>query len=82
MERDEIDERLERLVQATADVGPRGGFEARVMRAIETDFVPRAAKRIVPFAAIVACAAIVWAVVAWRDADDALVTSDTVEMEW
>ena len=102
MERDEIDERLERLMKATEGVAPREGFSARVMGAVDGSakrdvangveseravglwaFVPRAAKRAVPFAAVAACAAIAWAVFAWRDADDAAIGSiDTAEVEW
>ncbi len=91
MERDEIDERLERLMKATEGVAPREGFSARVMGAVENErpvglwaFVPRAAKRAVPFAAVAACAAIAWAVFAWRDADDAAIGSidNGAEVEW
>jgi hypothetical protein len=90
MERDEIDERLARLMAATEGVAPREGFAARVMGAVQSEravglwaFLPRAAKRTVPFAAIAACAAIAWAVFATRDADDAVAGSlDTVEVEW
>ncbi len=91
MERDEIDERLERLMKKTDAVEPREGFSASVMAAVEKEravgpwaFVPRAAKRAVPFAAIAACAAIAGAVFAWRDADDAAIGSidNGAEVEW
>jgi len=80
---------LDELLEKTKDVGPRNGFSERVMHAVEGErvglltFVPRASKRFVPVAAIAAAAAIVWAVTAVRDADDATATSDdSAEVEW
>jgi hypothetical protein len=79
---DEIDERLERWMSATASVAPREGFTARVMAAVEKEgapgvfmLLPRAARRAMPIAAIAAAAAVVWAVTAVRDADDAAIGS-------
>ena len=80
---------LDELLEKTKDVSPRNGFPERVMRAVEGErvgllaFVPRASKRFVPIAAIAAAAAVVWAVTAVRDADDAAASSDeTAEVEW
>jgi len=80
---------LDELLEKTKDVGPRDGFSDRVMRAVEGErvgllaFVPRASKRFVPVAAFAAAAAIVWAVTAIRDVDDATASSDdSAEVEW
>jgi len=80
---------LDELLEKTKDVGPRDGFSDRVMRAVDGErvgllaFVPRASKRFVPVAAFAAAAAIVWAVTAIRDVDDATATSDdSAEVEW
>jgi len=80
---------LDELLEKTKDVGPRAGFSDRVMRAAEAErvgllaFLPRASKRFVPIAALAAAAAVVWAVTAMRDADDATASSDdTAEVEW
>jgi hypothetical protein len=79
---------LEELLEKTKDVGPRNGFSDRVMRAVEGErigllsFVPRASKRFVPIAAFAAAAAVVWAVTALRDVDDATASDDTAEVEW
>lgn len=81
---------LDELLEKTKDAAPRAGFSDRVMRAVEGErvgllaFVPRASKRFVPVAAVAAAAAIVWAVTAMRDADDATASSDdtTEEIAW
>lgn len=80
---------LDELLEKTSGVGPRTGFSDRVMHAVEAErvgplaFVPRASKRFVPVAALAAAAAVVWAVTAIRDADDATASSDdSAEVEW
>ena len=80
---------LDELLEKTGGVSPRAGFSDRVMRAVEGErvglisFGPRPSKRFVPIAAIAAAAAIVWAVTAIRDADDATASSDdSAEVEW
>jgi hypothetical protein len=79
---------LDELLEKTNGIEPRVGFSDRVMRAVEGErvgtlaFVPRASKRFVPIAALAAAAAIVWAVTAVRDADDATASSDSAEVEW
>ncbi len=80
---------LDELLEKTGGVQPRAGFSDRVMHAVEGErvgmlaFVPRASKRFVPIAALAAAAAIVWAVTAIRDADDATASSDeSAEAEW
>jgi len=78
-ERDDIDERLARLLGATESVGAKSAFEARVMAAIEAEPIasrfwaglPRAAKLFVPVAALAAAASVAWAVVAAHELDDA-----------
>jgi hypothetical protein len=79
---------LDELLAKTEGVAPNTGFSDRVMRAVEGErfgllaFVPRASKRFVPVAALAAAAALVWAVTAVRDADDATASDDTAEVEW
>ena len=80
---------LDELLEKTSGVVPRAGFSDRVMHAVEGErvgllaFVPRASKRFVPIAAVAAAAAVVWAVTAIRDADDATASSDdTAEVAW
>jgi len=76
------DERLERLFAATAGVGPRGDFASRVMGGLPRGGVlvalPRAARIAVPVAVLAAAAAVVWAVVATRDVDDASLSGSNV----
>lgn len=78
MERDEIDERLDRLMSATHDVGAAADFTSRVMTTVEREptggiwgDLPRAAKIAVPIAAACAAASVVWALFAFRAVDDA-----------
>jgi hypothetical protein len=80
---------LDELLEKTKDVKPRDGFPDRVMHAVQAErvgllaFVPRASRRFVPIAALAAAAAVVWAVTAIRDADDATASSDdSVEVAW
>ncbi len=84
---DEIDERLERLTRATERVAPRSAFTARVMTVIEQEHaaagfwvdLPRAARRVIPFAAIAAAASVIWALRASREIDDDAAVSQSVE---
>ncbi len=88
MERDETEERLERLLAATKDVSPRRDFSARVLGEIARTPIaagfwadlPRVAKLAVPLAAVAAVATVVWAAVSTRAVDDAsLATGDAPE---
>ena len=88
VDRDETDERLERLLAATSGASARGDFASRVMGAVEREpaasgfwiDLPRVARVVVPFAAVAAVASVVWALRATRDADDAaLAAHDSAE---
>lgn len=92
-EHDDIDARLEKLTRATAKVGPRADFSARVMRATvgqvkEVSWwgeLPKAALRLLPVAALTAVLGVTWAVTNAGLVDDALVssnTNDVTEVEW
>lgn len=85
MERDETEERLERLLAATAGARASSDFTARVMGAVEREpapgawyALPRAAKLVMPIAAIAAGVAVVWAIHAAHDVDDASLAPDDV----
>lgn len=92
-EHDDIDARLEALTRATAKVGPRADFSARVLRATvgQTKEVswwgelPKVGFRLVPVAALMAVLGITWAVTNASLVDDALAgstTDDVTEVEW
>lgn len=87
--RDDIDERLARLAEATRDIAPRPDFTARVMRAIEAEREPvfvgllaRAGRRFVPVAAIAAAVAVMWAAETDDSFDEAIATYDATEWPW
>ena len=85
-----MDERLATIGQRTATLRARGGFNDRVMRAVQAsqgggvfDGMLRSARAIMPVAAMAAALAVGWAVRTDRAADMALASSfDVVEMEW
>lgn len=84
-----LEQRLARLGAGTAAVRPRGGFNDRVMRAVQSsrpslfDGVLRSARAMVPVALVAAALAVGWAVRTDRAADMALAASfDAVETEW
>ena len=90
----EIDEKLQRLTSATANVRPRADFTARVMAAaragrapeLEIGFwaqLPRAARWVLPAAALMAALSIGFAAAAANAVDDAVVsTDDDGEVDW
>lgn len=92
-DRDEIDERLERLKGATASVRPRADFSARVMAAaragrsteVDSGFwaqLPRAARWVIPAAALMAALSIGFAAADANVVDDAVVGADDSEGDW
>lgn len=93
-DKDDIDEKLERLTSATANVRPRSDFNARVLAAaragrspaIEGGFwaqLPRAARWVIPAAALAAALSIGFATADANAVDDAVVsTDDDGEVDW
>jgi hypothetical protein len=85
---DDIDARLARLASATDGVQPRGGFSSRVMARIGEEqlgtlFALRApARRFLPLGMLAAALAMVWAVSASNQVDEALASSDDTELSW
>lgn len=84
--------RLERLRLATASIRPRAAFMAHVVAAVGQDAAPvdwiadlfRAARRLVPVAALAAAIGVVWAAQsqrAWHEAVTALGAAG-VDTEW
>lgn len=87
---EDIDRELERLRDATASVGPRAGFSARVMSAVASepagfwfDF-SRVARVLVPIAALAAAAGVVWGIASSDAVDTAIADTDDdgVEIAW
>lgn len=84
------DERLVSIGQATAKLRPRGGYNERVMRAVQAsrgngmfDGMLRASRAMVPVAVMAAALAMGWAAHSDRAADMALASSfDVMEIEW
>jgi hypothetical protein len=71
----EVDRELSRLAKATVGIGPRPGFGARVMEAIDrqptwTMALPRAFRRFAAVAALAAVAGLSFAIVVDRDIDE------------
>ena len=90
---DDIDGRLEKLTRATERVGPRADFSARVMRAVaervpEASWwteLPKAGRRLLPVAALMAALGLTWAATNAGAVDDALTDAngdDVTEIEW
>jgi hypothetical protein len=90
-DREDTEQRLDRLRRATEGAGPRADFTARVMRRISAEKIegwwsdlPRAARRLVPVAVLAAAVATVMAIRSTAAFDDALSSTDDngVEIEW
>jgi hypothetical protein len=84
-----MDERLAKIGERTAGLRARGGYNDRVMRAVQAsrgglfDGMWRAARAVMPVAVMAAALAVGWAVRTDRAADLALAsTFDVVEVEW
>lgn len=83
-------ERLAAVGRRTAALRPRGGYNDRVMRAVQAsrgagvfDGLVRASRAIMPVAVMAAALAVGWALRTDRAADMALAsTYDVVEVEW
>jgi hypothetical protein len=88
-DREDTEQRLERLRSATLGVAPRAEFTARVMRGVSGEVgwwsdLPRAARRLVPVAVLAAAVATGLAILSSNAFDDALSSTDDngVEIEW
>lgn len=88
---EKLDQRIDRLKKATDDVRPRAGVQARVLAAARGRRagegllfqLPRAARFIVPAAALAAVVAIGVALTQTSDVDDAMLSvDDTSEVSW
>ena len=85
---EDIDARLARLASATESLGPRPGFSNRVMARIEEEpavtllALHAPARRFLPLGMIAACLAMVWAVSATSQVDEALAAGDDTELSW
>jgi hypothetical protein len=85
---DDIDARLARLAAATAEVKPRAGFSHRVMQRIGQEqlgawyALGTPARRFFPLGMLAAALALVWAVSASSQVDEALAASDDTELSW
>jgi hypothetical protein len=85
---EDIDARLARLTAATANVRPRADFSQLVMQRIGREQlgtlyalgVP--ARRFFPLGMLVAAMAMVWAVSASSQVDEAMAASDDTELSW
>lgn len=90
-----IDQKLEELAHRTAGVRPRADFQARVMAAIHDEPTPtssglvsgtgRLGWRVLPLAALAACAALLLAVHSESVYDDTLVSTydeSNLELGW
>lgn len=85
---EDIDEKLARLANATRAVGPSADFSARVMQRIGGEQlgilyalrVP--ARRLLPLGVLAAAAAMFWAVSVDSQVNDALASSDDMELVW
>jgi hypothetical protein len=87
-ENEDMDERLARLSDATASLGPSAGFSSRVMQRIAEE--PAAgltalrlpAWRFFPIGALAAALALFWAVSVQGEVDEAMAVSDDTELSW
>jgi hypothetical protein len=84
----DLEQRLARLTRETEPLGPRPGFSARVMQAVAqeppgfTTQVFTIGRRLVPAAAVVLAATVLWAVRMDDAFDQALAMSYALEVEW
>jgi hypothetical protein len=85
---EDIDAKLARLASATAGVRPRADFSGLVMQRIGheqlgTLYALRApARRFLPLGMLAAALAMFWAVSVDNQVDEALASSDDVELAW
>jgi hypothetical protein len=87
-EHEDMDARLSRLTSASEGVTPSAGFSARVMARIGQEqvgtlFALRTpARRFVPVGMLAAALALVWAVSVDSQVNEAVASSDDVELSW
>jgi hypothetical protein len=85
---EDIDARLARLTAATAEVRPRADFSHRVMARIGQEqlgtlyALNTSARRFFPLGMLAAALALVWAVTASSQVDEAMAASDDTELSW
>jgi hypothetical protein len=85
---EDIDARLARLAAATAEVRPRADFSQRVMQRIGQQQIGTLyalgapARRFFPLGMLAAALAMVWAVSASSQVDEAMAASDDTELSW
>jgi hypothetical protein len=85
---EDIEARLARLAAATAEIGPRAGFSQRVMQRIGQEqlgtlyALGAPARRFFPLGMLAAALALVWAVSASSQVDEAIAASDDTELSW
>ena len=85
---EDIDARLARLAAATAEIGPRARFSQRVMQRIGQEplgtlyELGAPARRFFPLGMLAAALALVWAVSASSQVDEAIAASDDTELSW
>jgi len=85
---EDIDARLARLTAATAGVRPRADFANRVMARIGQEqlgtlyALNTSARRAFPLGMLAAALALVWAVSASSQVDEAMAASDDTELLW
>lgn len=88
MSHEDIDAKLARLASATAGVRPRADFSSLVMQRIGQEqlgtlFALRApARRFLPLGMLAAALAMFWAVSVDSQVNEALASSDDVELAW
>ena len=82
----DIDVRLARLATATDELRPRADFTSRVMQRIEEQpagvlvALQLPARRFFPISMLAAALALLWAVSVDRQLDEAMATSDDLEL--
>lgn len=85
---EDIDARLARLASATARVQPRADFSNRVMarvgdeQAFALSELRAPASRFLPFGMLAAALAMIWAVSVNDQVNEAVASSDDVELSW
>ena len=85
---EDIDARLSRLAEATAQVRPRADFSGRVMQRIGAEppstlfALRKPASRFMPIGMLAAALAVVWAVSVNDQVNDAMASSDDAVLSW
>jgi hypothetical protein len=85
---EDIERRLARLASATADVKPRADFSGRVMQRIGQEqlgtlyALRTPARRFLPLGVLAAAVAMFWAVSVDNEVNEALASSDELELIW